>query len=239
MVVLFVPLYQINLSMVSQNYLNTMGKLLETGLDNLEVDLNSLEAAAMAIYNNPKFRRLSYIQGEPELVDYYYVIPLVNDFKNFFTASAMIEDCGIVYGNNMILTTRRLYFPWEQFYGSYFKQAGITTAEQWIAEMPRSSFTSAFMPLGNFSTLESSYEAITFCINFAGPAEKRTFFFATLKKNYILSRLATDDVLETSQILIRNPEGKVLIANGMGGGGGGGAKPFVGWPGNGQPGYGG
>jgi AraC-like DNA-binding protein len=216
LVVLFVPLYQINLSMVSKNYLNTAEKLLEMGLATLENDLSSLEAAARAIYSNPKFRRLSYIQGEPEIADYYHAIPMVNDFKNFFAASAMIADCGIVYGNNMILTTKRIYFPGEQFYGYYFTQAGIPTLEQWMAGMPRSSFTSAFMPLSGFITLEGSYEAITFCTNFAGAPEKRAFFFATLKKDYILSHLTTDDVLKTGRILIRDPEGKLLVVSGAG-----------------------
>jgi AraC-like DNA-binding protein len=215
MVVLFVPLYQINLSMVSRAYLNTAGKLLEMGLASLESDLGSLEASAMAIYSNPKFRRLSYIQGEPEIADYYYAISMVNDFKIFFTASPMIADCGIVYGNNMILTTKRLYFPGEQFYGGYFVQTGIPTVEQWIAGMPWSSFTSAFIPLGDFTTLEGSYEAITFCTNFAGAPENRAFFFATLKKDYILSRLTTDDVLKMGRILIRDPAGNPLIASGM------------------------
>jgi hypothetical protein len=220
LVALFVPIYQINLSMVSRSYLNTAGKMLETGLFNLETDLGSLEAVARAIYNNPNFRRLSYIKDEPEIADYYHAIPMVNDFKNFFASIAMIADCGIVYGNNMILTTKRLYFPWEQFYGYYFTQEGISTSGQWIAGMPRASFTSAFMPLGSFVTLEGSYEAITFCTNFAGAPEKRAFFFATLKKDYILSRLTTDDVLKTGRISIYDNEGKLLIAGGIHGGGG-------------------
>jgi AraC-like DNA-binding protein len=213
LVALFVPLYQINLSMVSQSYLNAAGNMLETGIANLEMDIGNIEAIARTIYNNPKFRRLSYMQ-EPEIADYYHAIPMVNDFKGFFASTGMIADCGIVYGNNVILTTKRLYFPWEQFYGYYFMKIDIPTAEQWIGAMPRGYFTSAFIPLSSFVTLEESYEAIIFCTNFAGPPEKHAFFFATLEKNYILSRLTTDDVLKMGRILIHDPGGKLLIDSG-------------------------
>jgi AraC-like DNA-binding protein len=213
LVVLFVPLYQINLSMVSRSYLNAAGNMLKTGLANLETDLGNLDASARVIYNNPKFRRLSYIQ-EPEIADYYHAISVVDDFKSFFASAGIIADCGIIYGNNMILTTKRLYFPWEQFYGDYFMRIGSPTADQWIAEMPKEYFTSAFIPLSGFSTLEGSYEAITFCTSFADFPGKRAFFFATLEKNYILSRLATDTVLQKGRILIRETGGTLLIDSG-------------------------
>jgi AraC-like DNA-binding protein len=212
LVVLFVLLYQINLSMVSRSYLNATENLLRTGIVNLEMDLGNIEAIAQTIYKSPKFRRLSYMH-EPELEDYYYAMPMVDDFKSFFVSAGMIADCGIVYGNNVILTTKRLYFPWEQFYGRYFMQAGIPTADRWIGEIPR-YFTSAFNPQGDFITTEGSYKAITFCRNFSGSPENRAFFFATLEINHILSRLTPDAVLKMGRILIYDSRGTLLIDSG-------------------------
>jgi AraC-like DNA-binding protein len=214
LVALFVPLYQINLSMISRSYMDAAGDLLETGLANLEMDLGDIEAVARTIYTNPKFQRLSYIQ-ELQIADYYHVISLVNDFKGFFAAAGIIEDCGIVYPNNIILTPKRLYFPWEQFYGYYFTQAGIVTASEWIAGIPRTGLTSGFIPLSGFTTLEGAYEAITFCTNFAGSPEKGAFFFATLEKKRILSRITTEDIIQNGRILICDPEGTVLVDNGV------------------------
>jgi AraC-like DNA-binding protein len=208
LIALFVLLYQINLSMVSRSYLDGTEKLLKTGIANLETDLSDLDAVANAIYRNPRFRWLSYTQANS--VDYN----LVNDFKGIFASEGLIRDCGIVFENNMILTNKRLYFPWESFYGNFFSQQGVATFEQWIAGIPGGDFTNSFIPQSCFIVPEGDYEAITFCANFTGAPEKRIFFFATLEKEYILSRLATDDILKKGGILIYAPDGKLLIDSG-------------------------
>ena len=214
LVLMFVPLYQVNLSMISRSYMDASGNLLETGLASLETDLGNLDATAMAIYHNPKFNWLSYVQ-EPKFTDYYQAVTLVSDFKVFSAFVSIIEDCGIVYPNNMILTNKRLYFPWEQFYGYYFSQEGIPSLEQWIAKMPPVRVTTGFFPLSRFTTLDGAYEAITFYANLSGSPGKRTFFFATLEKNRILSHIAAGDILEKGRVIIYSPDGNILIDHGV------------------------
>lgn len=216
LVVLFIPLYQINLSMVSRTYLDASAGLLETGLANFESDLGHIEAIAQAAYSSPQFRRLSSLQGELDITDYYYTISLAENFKRYFISAGMLVDCGILYDSNMILTAKRLYFPGEGFYGTYFAQAGFSTKAQWLENLPRSYSSSGFAPLSRFTTLEGSYEGILFYIDFSNSPEKRSLFFATLEKNYILSRLATGEALGLGRILTRDAGGKVLIDSGAG-----------------------
>ena len=214
MVILFIPLYQINLSMVSRAYQDASGGLLETGLTNLEMDINQIEAIAITINNSPYFRRISYLADNMGPLDYYYTISLVDNFRRYFAASGLIADCGIIYHNGIILTSKRLYFPWEQFYGNYFSQTGISGIEQWLIKMPQESTMSGFIPYSSFSTREGSYEGITFCINLSGAQGRKSFFFATLEKTQILSRLATDVILREGRLQIYDPIGNIILDTG-------------------------
>jgi hypothetical protein len=211
LIVLFVPLYHINLSMVSQSYVDAAGALLKTGLSNLESDFGNLEALARSAYDSPGFRRLSYMKGELDISDYYYTIPLVGDFKRYFAAAGMVIDCGIIYESGIILTTKRLYFSGDEFYGYFFMETGIPAYSQWLAAMPRGYSINNFVPIREFKTLEGQYEAITWLINFSNSPQKRNVFFATLEKEYILSRLATDEVLQNGRVVIYDPAGAVLL----------------------------
>ncbi|GHV86876.1 hypothetical protein AGMMS50255_1720 [Spirochaetia bacterium] len=211
LVVLFVPLYRINLSMVSQSYLDATGALLETGLSNLESDLGHIEALARSAYDSPKFRRLSYMKGDLDISDYYYTIPLVDDFKRYFAAAGMVIDCGIIYDSGIVLTNKRIYFSGSEFYSRYFMETGIPSYSQWLAAILQGYSINNLIPLREFTTMEGPYEAITYAINFSYPSQKGGVFFATLEKKYILSRLATDEVLQNGRVVIYDPAGNVLL----------------------------
>jgi AraC-like DNA-binding protein len=213
LVVLFIPVYHINLSMVSRTYLDAAGAFLETGLSNFEEDIGHLETLARNAYNNPKFRRLSYIGEELSVADYYYTSPLVDDFKRYFAAAGMVADCGIVWTSGIVLSSKRIYFPGENFYPGYFKQEGVSSWKDWIKQEPAGYSVSAFAAQNRFVTLEGSYEGIALRISFSGglPQKQPAFFFATLEKNYILSRLATNEVLRDGRIRLREPGGRILI----------------------------
>jgi AraC-like DNA-binding protein len=150
--------------------------------------------------------------GEMAIADYYYVIPLVNDFKRYFAAAGMVADCGIVWPSGIILSSKRIYFPGEDFYPGYFMQEGVSSREEWIRQGPAGYSVSGFAA-DKFVTLEGTYEGIALRIGFSGglPWKQRAFFFATLEKNYILSRLATNQVLRDGRIRLREPGGRVLI----------------------------
>ena len=218
LVMLFIPVYHINLSMVSRTYLDTAEAFLETGLSNLEEDIAHLETLAQSAYTNARFRRLSYMGEELTIADYYSIIPLVEDFKRYFTAARMVADCGIVWTSGIILSTKRIYFPSENFYPGYFMQEGVSSWEDWIKQEATDYSISSFMTQGRFVTPEESYEGIGFQIVFSGglPQKQPVFFFATLKTDYILSRLATNEVLRDGRIRLREPGGRILIDSAAG-----------------------
>ena len=211
LVILFIPLYQINLSMVTRVYRDSSTTLLENGLTNLEGDIIQIEAIAKTIFDSSQFQRLSSLGGE-DGID-FNTVRVVDDFKRHFSPMDMIADCGIFYENGIVLTNKRLYFPKDNFYGNYFSQNGISTAEEWIEEMPRGYYQNSFIPLNFFQTREGSYEGISYCVDFSRSNLYRTFFFATLKNNYILSRLATGEVLSTGRIRISDSAGNIIIDN--------------------------
>jgi AraC-like DNA-binding protein len=215
LVLLFIPVYHINLSMVSRAYLDAAGALLETGLSNFEEDIGHLETLAQNAYANPRFRRLSYIGGELAVADYYYAIPLVDDFKRYFAAAGMVADCGIVWASGIVLSSKRIYFPGEDFYPRYFMQEGVSSLGEWIEQEPAGYSIGGFTGQGKFVTLEGIYEGIALRVGFSGnlPQKQPAFFFATLEKNYILSRLATNEVLRDGRIRLREPGGRILIDN--------------------------
>jgi AraC-like DNA-binding protein len=183
--------------------------MLEAGLSNLESDLNHIEALAWSAYIDPKFKRLSYLKGSLHIVDYYYLIPMVDDFRRYFITAEMAADCGIVFDSGIILTSKRLYFSGEDFYPPFFRQDGVHDFSLWIGELKQAGPLSSFLPQSAYVTAEGSYEGITFFLNL--PGNQTSFFFSTLKKDYILSRLATDEVLRKGRILIHDPYGGLLI----------------------------
>ncbi|MDR2303186.1 MAG: helix-turn-helix domain-containing protein, partial [Treponema sp.] len=213
LVVLFIPVYHINLSMVSRTYLDAAGAFLETGLSNFEEDIGHLETLAQSAYNNPKFRRLSYIGEDLTIADYYYTSSLVEDFKRYFAAAGMVADCGIVWTSGIVLSSKRIYFPGENFYPGYFMQEGVSSWEDWIKQEPAGYSVSGFVAQARFVTLERTYEGVALRISFSGglPRKQPAFFFATLEKSYILSRLATNEVLRDGRIRLREPGGSILI----------------------------
>jgi AraC-like DNA-binding protein len=172
-----------------------------------------LETLAQSAYTNPKFRRLSYIEEELTIADYYYAIPLVDDFKRYFTAAGMVADCGIVWTSGIVLSSKRIYFPGENFYPRYFMQEGVPSWGEWIKQEPARYSISNFVAQAKFVTLEGIYEGIALRVNFSGglPQKQPVFFFATLEKNYILSRLATNEVLRDGRLRLREPGGRILI----------------------------
>jgi AraC-like DNA-binding protein len=92
-------------------------------------------------------------------------------------------------------------------------QEGVSSWEEWIGRQPEGYSISSFAAQDKFVTLEGTYEGIALRIGFSGglPQKQPGFFFATLEKNYILSRLATNQVLRDGRIRLREPGGRILI----------------------------
>ena len=219
LVLLFIPFYYINLSMVSRNYIETASAMLKTGLANFEDDLSQIETISINAFSNPRFRRFSYISSGYSINDYYNAVNLVNDFNRYFAAAGMIADCGIIFGNEFILTSKALHFSGDDFYRYYSKQ-NDADYEQWTAEMSEnvssSMISTRLIPLASFSSWGTNYTAITYINNFSSLPGKTSFFFAALKIDYILSRLATDEVLREGRIIMYDPAGIVLLDSGPG-----------------------
>jgi len=95
-VIFFIILYQINLSMVTRVYRNSSVSFLETGLNNLEQDIAQIETIATTIYNSPRFRWLSFLSQDMEIIEYYNTIQLRDDFRRYFASMGMIIDCCII-----------------------------------------------------------------------------------------------------------------------------------------------
>ena len=215
LVLLFIPFYYINFSMVSQNYIDIASTLLKTGLTNFEDDLAQIEIISMNTYNDPRFRRFSYIGTEFSIHDYYHTITLVRDFNRYFSATGMIEDCGIVFHNEVILTSKMLHFSGNEFYSRYFFQEDIIDYYHWVTEMTSSTnnimIPSSLFPQSLFNSLQYSYNAISYVQNFSHIPGRTSFFFATLNSTYILSRLATDEVLLKGRVMMYDPMGRILL----------------------------
>ena len=218
LIFLFIPFYYVSHSLISNNYVETAGNLLNTGLTNLENDLTVMEEISFTVYNSPRFRFLSFKEPLLNTAEYFQTIYIADDFRRYFATSGMIEDCGIIFNNNIVLTTKRLYFSTADFYGQFFRQSDIPEFQQWIdrlAKHEKDHFTSAYLvPLASFVTRESSYEAITYVQMYSSYPNHTSFFFATLKKDYILSRLATDEVLHEGHVAVYDPAGFILFESG-------------------------
>ena len=216
LVLLFIPFYFVVHSMISRNYYETSAALLETGLTNFEFDLSQIEGISKNIYDNPAFKRIPYNGPDYSIQDYYNIGLLIDDFKRYFAIAGMtIEDCGIVFYNDVILTTKRIHFSGDNFYGEYFRQAGVVQYQDWFTLLSvndNNLFASArLLPLAAFQTHESNYEAITYVRNFSNYPLRSSFYFATLEKNKILSRLATSEVLREGRVVMYDPEGNIFL----------------------------
>ena len=72
------------------------------------------------------------------------------------------------------------------------------------------------MPLASFTTWESSYNAIVYIQNFSNFPQRISFFYATLEKNNILSRLATDEILRKGRVIMYDSSGRILLDSSSG-----------------------
>ena len=217
LVLLIIPFYYINSSMMSQNYIDTASAFLKTGLSNFENDLSFIETTSFTAFNTPRFRRFSYVGMNYQLHDYYFTVNLPDDFKRYFAAANMIEDCGFKFSNDTIVTTKAIHFSGTDFYNHYFIHGKNSEYQQWITELTDnlkySAMSAYLLPLTAFYSYGTNYNAITYVQHFINQGERTSFFFATLKSDYILSRLATDEVLREGRVVIYDPMGNILFGS--------------------------
>jgi AraC-like DNA-binding protein len=212
--ILFIPLYYVVFSMISQSYLDAAGAFLESGLASFENDLGHIEALARSAYEDPQLRRLSYMPRETLTnPDYFYLIPLVDDFGRYFLTTEMVADCGIIYESHIVLTSKRIYFNENEFYPHFFMQAGVPEYSEWRENATGGYSRIIVIPQNDYVTFEGNYSGISSIILYSG--SKKDFFFATLRKDYILSRLATDEVLKEGRISLCDTTGRELIDSGL------------------------
>jgi len=201
--------------MVSRNYIETSTALLENGLNNFENDLSNIEGISQNAYNNPRIRRISFMGPEYSIQDHYSTITLVDDFKGYFAAAGIITDCGIIFSNDIVLTTKRLHYSGTEFYGSYYRHGDVQDYNDWLKLLSNegnSLFNRVHLiPFNAINTTELKYNAITYVQNFSNFPERESFFFAALEIKYILSRLAIDEVLREGRVTMYDPAGKIIL----------------------------
>ena len=122
LVLIFIIFYYINFSMISETYIDTSTAMLETGLANFEYDLSQIDSISRNAFESPRIRRYSFTGPDYSLQDYYNILTIVDDFRRYFTAVGMVADCGIIFSNDIVLTTKRFHLLGTEFYGRYFMQ---------------------------------------------------------------------------------------------------------------------
>ena len=215
---LILPLNQISLSTLENEAIKSSQEILETGLIQLEEELDNVFKIGSALFYDLNFYRLNTIPSDavqPPLEVVSTIRNLQTEYQNFFSLLNITSDFGMVLPNSMILSPSRVYMPGEDFYGVYFKLSPYDTMDEWVQTLKsnRQNYLLTVAPVSTFSGLHLSrpQDSLVFAVSLPLNRNWRTFCYAILPINAVSASLALEEMLENGELTLTDGDGNVLI----------------------------
>ena len=215
---LLVPLSQIFLSTLEKETIKSSQEILETGLLQLEAELNNIFKIGSSLFYDPNFYRLSTIPPyavRPPLDVVSTILNLQTEYQNFFSLLNLTSDFAMVLPNSLVLSPSRVHMPGEAFYGVYFKVDPYASMDEWIQALKsnRQNFLLTAAPVATFSGLQLAKpeEALVFAVSLPLNRNWKTFCYAILPIKAVTASLALEEMLANGELTLTDEAGNVLI----------------------------
>ena len=215
---LLLPLSQIFLSTLEKETIKSSQEILETGLSQLETELDNIFKIGNSLFYDLNFYRLTTIPenaDRPPLEVVSTIRNLQAEYQNFFSLLNITSDFAMVLPNSLVLSPSRVHMPGEEFYGVYFKIDPYATMDEWIQTL-KSNHQTYFLtvaPVATFSGLQLSKpeDALVFAVSLPLNRNWRTFCYAVLPIDAVTASLALDEMLKNGELTLMDESGNVLI----------------------------
>ncbi|MGI5877371.1 MAG: helix-turn-helix domain-containing protein [Christensenellales bacterium] len=220
LVILSVPLYQSILSLLTRSYVNASSQLIQTGLERMESELESLAALVQDDFADPDIINVRFLTRPFSTGEYYRAIVATDEFRRSVPEIGIIADCGIVLGNDIIITPQRIHFAGEQFYADFFSVDGIGSFTQWKQEICGSLNLSKMTgQYGVVSYDNRRYDALFYVLRIPYSSSRQgSFFYATLNTDSLTDYFVTREMLDISVLRLTDMGGNLLFSRGQGSG---------------------
>jgi len=215
---LLVPLNQIFLSTLEEETIKSSGEVLETGLAQLETELDNVFKIGSALFYDPNFYRLASIPADtvqPPLDVVSTIRNFQTEYQHFFSLLNMTSDFGMVMPNSLVLSSSRVHMPGEAFYGVYFWLSPYATMDEWVQTL-KSNRLNYFLTASSVSTfsgmqLSQPEDALVFAVSLPLNRNWSTFCYAVLPIDTVSGALALEEMLANGELTLTDAAGNVLI----------------------------
>lgn len=209
---------QLFLSTLEEETMKSAQEVLETGLSQLETELDNTFKIGSALFYDPNFYRLTAVSAdaiEPPLDVVSTIRNFQTEYQHFFSLLNITSDFGMVLPNSLVLSSSRVHMPGEEFYGAYFKLSPHETMEEWVQALKsnRRNYLLTAAPVSTFSGMQLSEprDALVFAVSLPLKRNWSTFCYAILPIDAVSSYLALEEMLENGTLTLTDDAGHVLI----------------------------
>lgn len=209
---------QLFLSTLEEETMKSAQEVLETGLTQLETELDNTFKIGSALFYDPNFYRLTAVSAdaiEPPLDVVSTIRNFQTEYQHFFSLLNITSDFGMVLPNSLVLSSSRVHMPGEEFYGAYFKLSPHETMEEWVQALKsnRRNYLLTAAPVSTFSGMQLSEprDALVFAVSLPLKRNWSTFCYAILPIDAVSSYLALEEMLENGTLTLTDDAGNVLI----------------------------
>lgn len=194
LMVMLVPLYQSTLSLFEQRQISLTQKELQSGLAQLEQQIESLNGIAFSIGNDSEFRtfaRKNLSQLSP--AEYLRLHNLHEEFARLCLAQPYVEDYGLLMQNDLLMTRDRIHYPQDDYYGSFIS-FGTLDKEAFFQTFGHPSSLSLFTEEMTVVRDGTPYQAIVWLCSMSQTFTRNPsgVFFATFKQDTLKTLLMAD-----------------------------------------------
>ncbi len=212
------PLNQIFMSTLEDETIKSSREILDTGLTQLETELDNIFKIGNALFYDPNFYRLNTVSpdaAEPPLEVVSTIRNFRTEYQNFFSLLNITSDFGMVLPNSLVFSPSRVHMPDEDFYGVYFKLSPYDTMEEWLQSLKGNSqnylLTNASVSTFSGVQLSDPEEALVFAVSLPLNRNWSTFCYAILPIDDVAASLALEEMLENGALTLTDDAGNVLI----------------------------
>ena len=213
---LFTPLYFYIFNYTRTNELSYMTDRLKSGVHAIDSTVAVLNSMVLFTRQDSRFRAVNEMFPNAE-TDPFALSELRGIFNSFLQTQPLVVDAGIIFSQNIILSTRQLFYYLEYYtYYNLLLSCEDLSWDEWTA------FLKTNMPFGPVKTYRSSmsgaYRALTFSAHPAGTSGNSFLIFATLALDSLIALIADNETASAGIVRISDSSGALLYAHDRSGG---------------------
>lgn len=209
LLVLFIPVYRFIVNFTLENELKYIKDKLENGVVSIDSIIVTLNNAVIATTRDSRFRIIANTWPSENYNPYTLKI-LQDSLNSQILTQSLIEDIGIIFSEDRILTKQHIFFDTKlfSFYNQFFICNNLTYTE-WLGFLRSNRPISPL--LDYWSINNGTYQALTFSAPWtAANYSEEAILFATIPIKNLLPLIIDDDIKDRVFIRINDIQGNIF-----------------------------